>query len=48
MMKNSYRTLLLTGIMSLPILVLQAANAGTLTDSDIAKMSMLAEIRQNN
>ena len=48
-MKNSYRTLLLTllliGVMGLPILVSQAANAGTLTNSDIAKMSMLDKFR---
>ncbi len=44
-MKNSYQTLLLTGVMSLPLFVSQAANAGTLTDSDIAKMSMLEKFQ---
>ncbi|MHB0991528.1 MAG: hypothetical protein ACYC0M_09660 [Burkholderiales bacterium] len=45
MMKNIYRTIILTGVMSLPILVSQAANAATLSDSDIANMSMLDKFR---
>lgn len=44
-MKNIYRTIILIGVISLPIFVSQAANAGTLSNSDIANMSMFDKLR---
>ena len=44
-MKNSYRKLILTGVMSLPVFLSQGGLADTLSNSDIANMSMLDKFR---